>query len=570
MSYVTVALDEPVTPLTYRLTPATLLQAVPGAIVEVPFGRSAVHGIVLSQNRSVPAEIQSKIRPLIKTISAGPWVPPTTRSLAATLSAECGESLGTCLFRLLPPLGKRSLKRLRPPQSMAGGRRLLCVGSHTERLDVYRSLIRHALEARQQVIIVAPISRHQWLATHLAKISHRITTVTADLAPSQQRRVADDVATGLVDILIGTRHVVGWPAHALGLLIVDDPYHRAHVDDQRPYLDAATIATARSQVSGGHCLLGLRTLTPALMLRSERSLITPIATKAVNISPSFHTPSSQSALVDSVCVTALQRSIAAGQRTVVVAPRHGWGGQLRCLDCGTVARCAHCHGELAVIDPSHTLSCQNCGRHEHWPTLCSHCQGAQLRPSGIGTEAIRAWFNHHEPTLLDKGLEIVTEGAFDEPSQYGTVLFPSADSPLTSPDLNRPIRYLGAIREALGSAQAVFIVTADPNQPWLRSLTSAQNLHPLLDEREAHHLPPYVRTVHLRGPAKSEPTVLTAIEATDWQRRDRRDDHVTVEVLLPNEQYRDWQQWIRTQLPRQWRVQSDSILDHAFPLPVVR
>src|SRR5690606_35195466 len=176
-----------------------------------------------------------------------------------------------------PPAGKRNLHSVRPPQPRLAGQVLTLLGSHEERARHAVQLAQRAKGTGRQTLVIAPAARHVWFARLATEAGLRVHTVSAERSPSDQRRIAHDAATGLIDVLVATRHAVGWPLYALGLLVVDDPLHQSHADDQRPYLDTATIALLRFQAEGGNLLFGLTVPIPAMAQRAQRGQYPRIA-----------------------------------------------------------------------------------------------------------------------------------------------------------------------------------------------------------------------------------------------------------------------------------------------------
>ncbi len=577
MSYATVVLDQPMAPLTYRLTPATLAGAIPGALVQVPLGQRSSLGVVLRLERSVSRSIKEKLRPVTKILSAGVWAPPLTIRLARLMADYSGEPLGLCLFRLLPPASRRTNHGVRPSVRRLAPQTLHVYGPRLSRIEQYRTLIERAVRNGWQVILVAPLAQHERLTQALAadqpetedlqehsarrhsssdqaihspsegvdeRANWRIQIVSAELAPTKQRQVAEDLATGLIDVLITTRQAVAWPAYALGAIIVDDPYHLAHVDEQRPYLDSATIALLRSAAEGGYAVLGAPLPSPALLLREQRGL-------ARRLTGLPRHPSSDSSEVSNL-VSSLRHSVAQGE---------GW----------EVSGATN----LGGVTGSHSITILTASNQQFILPQIIERLGAVLQAGqraamivprhdgSLGVVAVEGWLADRAPELISQGVIVSTEGLLDSSDSYGAVAFLFAESALGSPDLDRPVRYLGSIAQAQGLTPLVLLQTHAPDQPWLRSLSDPTALTQILAERQAAHLPPYGRTLHLVGPGSAQAEAVASLGAYDLGRVEPVGDRVLLDLHVASADREALIADVATKLGRGWSIRADSVLEHA-------
>ncbi len=472
MTYVDVVLDRPAaTPFfTYALKPDQLPVIREGSLVEVPLGPRTEYGVVWQLRRRLPTRLAGKIRSLSRVLSPGSWAPAQTRRLALKLSRATGQSLGVCLFRLMLPAGKQRLPLI-PDSRSVPGQLIHALGPRRERWIQYQALIKKAATAHRSTICIAPAPFHTALRNALApEISTFV--VTGQLAASRQREQVAQFLANPGSLLLGTRHVIGWPALNLGLLIVDDVTHQSHEDEQRPYAAASLIATLRQQVEGGHVILGSG--VPSLQmardeLESRAALLPQVPWQERVTFSSAHS---------------LAELSARDEDAVIIAPRHGKGGTLRCRDCGQIHRCESCGGELNVLGSA--LQCYDCRAEVPLPAACQHCGGHQLSTQGVGVEAIRA-------ELCDSRSVVGTEQLIDTLGKVEVIYFAYADSPLLSPDLTRTIRYLSRIVEAAGLARRVIVQTHHPEHPLWRYLLarSAADRLPFLTERKERRLAPY-------------------------------------------------------------------------------
>lgn len=476
MLYATVVVNRPTdTAFTYTVTPAQVLSLAVGSLVEVPLGPKAALGVVWRLSRRRPHEVTSKFKSLHRVLSDRVWAPPATRKLAEALAKHSGQSLGSCLFRILPPPGKRHIVGL-ADEPYQRGLRLHVLGPRSQRFAQYRSLIGRAHAAGRSTILVAPLAFHESLVTVLGQAP--LFRITGELAHTAQRSIFADFQHQPGSVLLSTRHVVGWPCPTLGQVIIDDVLHPSHADDQRPYLDSAMLAEIRQHMTGGHLVLGSGLPSPAMAL-AEINGIAQVLPRDTSWHRHAHLTSARS------LSQLLASQPPADEPGLVIAPRHGLGGTLSCADCQAVARCSRCQGEVQA-EPHGQIHCADCQQREPAPSVCQTCGGHQLVASGIGQDSLRR-------QLDPDAWQVETEQIVDETTTWPRIVFAYADSPLLSPSLDRVFRYLSRIVEAAGLTQHVTVQTNHPQHPLWRYLLarSTADYEPFLAERRRHGLTPF-------------------------------------------------------------------------------
>lgn len=84
----------------YHLPPEMMGKVLPGCLVEVPFGKQTVQGIVL---REVAVPQVPETRPVLNLLDPLPVITPSQLKLAETMSEELFSSLSTSIELMLPP-----------------------------------------------------------------------------------------------------------------------------------------------------------------------------------------------------------------------------------------------------------------------------------------------------------------------------------------------------------------------------------------------------------------------------------------------------------------------------------
>ncbi|MEK7184248.1 MAG: hypothetical protein AAB701_01875 [Patescibacteria group bacterium] len=549
--FVDVLIDQPVRhALSYQITPEILPYITVGSLVEVPFGRKKSFGIVQSLKRRRP-QTTANIRPVLRLLMSN-WVQTETLRIAAALADHTGEPPGVCLFRLLPPAGKK-LPVAQVHETQAAWRlskRYHLIAPRADRFRQYLTMIRKAIRVGQQTLLIIPSAFVQELSSALDP-AWATAIVDGSISATKQRAAANSFLGGTVQVLIGTRHIIGWPANSLRWLIVDDVTHPAHLDEQRPYADSATIAFIRHTVDASHLVLGTALPTAGMALAEQEHTaqrirlslpLTPITLRQRRFDPD-------------------EQSESAGPATLLIAPRTGLGGNIYCEQCDWVLSCANCHGELDIQPTVIKFRCYSCDQQTPRPTRCLSCHSSLIAERGIGVDAIRTQLERDHGAMLST-IHLGTESELETSAHYSTIIFLYADSPILSPRLDRPIDYVRSISEARGQCDHLSIQTKHPEQTVWQLLgdNAPAAYRDLLKRREQAQLQPYWRALSFPQPITQKQ--LERIRACLGVQSREMSDHGMIHMFIPRVRYATTVQKLRSELPT-IRFRVDSIIDHA-------
>lgn len=573
MVYVDVVIDAPArTPLSYSIAPEQLPDIHSGALVEVPFGRKTVYGVIWALKKRLPSGLDFKsLKPIKRILSTGSWADTSTRHYAAQLNKITGEPIGYCLFRLLPPPGKRNLLPIARPNVPSAKNQLLSKPLKTlhlcaplsARIKYYAELVKRALAAKQQVLIICP-AEIMTIVIHALKANKiALGFISGKESPTNQRQTANKFAMGSLCVLIATRQAIGWQAENLGLLIIEDAFHLAHTDDQSPYLDSASLAALRQRVLPKlKVVIGTGIASSGMVYQEKQGRADRLRTDTPTKQPLFTQLTARSLLTEA----AIEAIRTADEKHPVslIAPAHGVGGVLRCNSCNYTVRCPNCHSLPRLIAANQLLKCYTCAHSGSWPVKCEQCGGSNLIARGIGVDALTKLLKMEFNDISYHHVLITTEQHVHRIQPKERVIFTFADSPLIAPDLRRGERFLSLLADAIGQAANVIIQTHELNSPqWqLFGTTRSEAEQALLKNRKLHALPPFRRRVLLWGDPKHKPNLKLPehLQLNAW----KTSTHAIMELLIEPQHYETILSILRTQLPRSWRLRIDSVLEHGL------
>ena len=142
-----------------------------------------------------------------------------------------------------------------------------------------------AVQSNKQAAILVPTTllaqqHHQTFLDRLSAYPVRVEVLSRFLTAAQQRAVIEGVATGAVDVVVGTHRLLGKDVklHDLGLLVIDEEQrfgvtHKEHIKKMRHDVDVLTLSATPIPRTLEMSLTGIRDLSLLQTAPSERQPI---------------------------------------------------------------------------------------------------------------------------------------------------------------------------------------------------------------------------------------------------------------------------------------------------------
>lgn len=394
-----------------------------GTPVRVPFGRQTTLGFVVG----FAEQAGRPVRPITAVEDRLPVLPPDLVALAWWMADHYVCTVGEAVAAMLPPFAA-ALRRPKDDPSvpvespgpipeptartgvveqLGAAPRSVAVVGEDARFDAYAEALRWAVEAQLGAIVLVPeISQAErmagWVARHAGV---QVALLTGNVPEHTRWNHWRRILAGEVGLVVGTRLAVFAPLPRLGLIIVDHEEDSAYKEEREPRYHVRRIAEERARACGASTLWG----TPAPSLEVVHAVRTrrataitapPPARPVVSVSDVRAEAGPLGGLFGRRLYQALARILPHG-RSIIFVPRRGYADFLLCHECGRVPRCPRCGVALTYHvnrsgpaggrpGPSARveLRCHLCNRTEPVPEVCPQCQGAHLRPHGIGTERV--------------------------------------------------------------------------------------------------------------------------------------------------------------------------------------
>ncbi len=411
----------------------------PGSLVVVPVRKRSHNALVVSSRdaRDAKSEIRSSDYAMKKVteFKAEEFLSEEFMNAARKTAEFFAGSLGSVLNTLLPKailesagsfqIKKKSLTL--PPAS--GFDRLAFQAADTERLAMYRSLIREEFARKCSVFLCLPTAAlaKRFIGLLSKGIEQYTYGLYGSLPKKKTRAVWENaLAEEHPVLIIATGLFFSLCRSDIGTIVIENESSRSYKLLARPYLDVRTFAEFFAKESkvkflAADTLLRIETIyrcklsefaeASPLIFRS----LSPATSSIVDMTPykkSEKHPGAKFETVSAELATLIQNSYAANQNLFIFGTRRGLSPQTVCGDCGAVVTCTRCHSPIPLhrarvgLGSENFFFCHSCGEKRGTEERCVSCTSWKLQPLGIGIELveteIKRKFPHIELFRIDK------------------------------------------------------------------------------------------------------------------------------------------------------------------------
>lgn len=428
----------------------------------------------------------------------------------------------------------------------------------TERLGLYRSIVRGAFARGGSVLITVPRSTAvSALATEIRKgIDDRVFELRVDTPAREQVRVWNQILAATHPIVIVTTPAgAGINRTDLDTIIIDQESDDGYKRFVRPYLDARHTLETYATLKRLHLYLGAEIIRVETFSRTSRGELAPAGSLSHHLETDARCDIIDTSTIDDGSVIApalrsvLEKCRDEGRTSFFLAGRRGTFPITMCRDCGTIIRCPECQAPLVMHSDtsSRRFVCHHCAYAGAVRDACPSCGGWRVTPYGIGLERIVAEMKATVPGLKvlalssdtarsRKSAATMTKRFFATPgggvivgTELGLAELPDTldytgvigiDAMFSLPEFRireRLLRLLVALRHR--ARHVFYIHTRTPNEPTFQYVHTGSLLdfyREELNERERFGYPPV--TTLIKVSVAVAPTAVTATEKYFEQR----------------------------------------------------
>lgn len=574
----------------------------PGSLVQTPFGRRTIEGVVLRVRKAVPQSLKAKIRPITKVLSPEPILSKIHLWLAEWMQEYYLCSLGEAISAITLLRSSAAIKnwRVAPRRLFVSKPKIYAIYDRIDgRISCYSKLIYRALEANRQVVILFPNSAYFDYALNKIKSivpGQEIVLVHSSLGRKELSRRLQKIQLGEARIIIGSRLAIFAPCSSLGLIIVDQPEDSAYKEEQSPRYHVLTVAQKLAGLSGAHLLLG--SLYPnAQDFYFEQRGLYKILKK-----PTLDREASQVEIIDSAqqkslipwnTEQAIRQNLNNKKPIFIFVNRRGAGSSVGCSDCGYECICPHCAAPLTPLSlKSSILECNQCHKRSTAPVVCPNCGSSRLKNKGLGVQKvcreIKGLFPLARTIVVEKGtpnmstndydIIIGTKRFLERPLfDFHLIIAIGLDSLLSLPDFRSREKALGLVWDLLSrTKEKLLIQTFNAKSDIWQKLVNKQFKQFLAEElknRKRFNYPPYITLAalyfrHNNLQKAEQEAARVADQLKDFNFLGPNPCFITkirdkyqyqIVVKLRNVQEKSTLKKIMINLPKGWRVDVDPV-----------
>lgn len=375
---------------------------------------------------------------------------------------------------------------------------------------------------------------------------------------SERTELYQEIRSGKIQVLLGTRSAIFAPFCNLGLIVIDEEHESGYKQfEKRPYFHARDAAFYLARQHKAQVLLG--SASPSyemweLAQRGQAHLVRLNARFEEREATAWNwldlkllkEQNRYKELLSDPLLEALTEALNLQKRIIVYHNRKGFAPYIQCGLCGYTTQCLNCDISLTYYKSSQNQRCNYCGYQQNLPKICPGCGGNDFQMKGAGTEK---WVDELKTLFPDARIARFDQQSIKKRSDFqriinefhkgdidilvGTQLLakgidfedvvhiavPEGDMPLNNPDFRSNERSFQQYHQLSGRAGRgkesgqIWIQTYRKDHAVFRALEAGDYEALAADElesRQAFGYPPYGRLIEVRLRHKDEPNVLQA------------------------------------------------------------
>lgn len=519
------------------LTYTSGLNLSPGHIVEIPFGKRSIPGIVYKKVKKP----DFKTREITRLLYEQPLPPHILKSIFWLSSyylsplpqvANLFLPVGILKNRRKPKSQTQKTNQLTPKialnpaqkqaleatRSVSTATCLLHGITGSGKTNIYLERALECLKEGKSVILLVPeISlTPQLVGIFEAAFGQNITLIHSRQTEATRHLIWEKILQSETpQVIIGPRSALLSPVKNLGLIIIDEAHESSYFQENPPRYSALRLASFIANSEKISCLTG--TATPLIAdyyLAKHNNSVVSLTEKAKSTAtpPEIHLIDlkdqpefSKNRYFSNSLLSAISRNLENHHQTLIFHNRRGSSSLTICESCGWQSLCPTCFLPLTLHTDSYRLICHTCGYQAKVPLSCPNCHHPDIVHKGFGTKLLESELKKLFPdakiarfdadndrhTSLDHLYSEVKSGNFDiiigtqtiakglDLPLLATVGIAQADSGLALPDFASEERTFHLLTQVIGRVGRGHLSTAEvflqTYQPEHPVITSAIN-----------------------------------------------------------------------------------------------
>lgn len=396
----------------YLIPEKLKIRLKPGHLVEIPFKKSSLFGIVDSIKNTSDFSYLKQIQELKSTL---PYLSQNHLKLLRWFAEHYYYSLASALnlFCATPP--KKNLP-FNAPEFITNTDRLkpdINIKKLTENIikseqksffiednDIKKSyqlqlgLINDSLKQNKQILILFP---QIWQIKNFCKFlsdkqmkKTAIVTNKLFLSKNNYYQTFKKIQSNDYQIIIGTRSAVFCDIPELDIIYINDSANEDYKNwDQTPRYQTNTVAQKKAQLEDAKLIMSGSNFSPVIFFQAQKQkskFITLNKKHPVRIIDLNNQEPGKYSYLSEKLINSIQEQLDKQQKSLLIVNKKGFAGSIICQDCGYIPKCEKCNFPLVLS--KNKLNCFQCKIEIDVPTICPKCRGTKLKPLGIGAEQV--------------------------------------------------------------------------------------------------------------------------------------------------------------------------------------
>lgn len=290
---------------------------------------------------------------------------------------------------------------------------------------VFLKLLEYAVSRNRQAIVLVPeISLTPQMIERIKRnFGDRVAVQHSALSHTERLLQWQQIQSGSIDVVVGTRSAIFAPLPRLGLIIIDEEQEHTYRSEQSPRYLAHDVARFRG--TENRALVLLASATPSLesyyaaqqgryhlFELSHRYGGIPLP-NAELLDMREEMLKGNPGLISAPLADAICDGLKAGKQSILLLNRRGYQTVGICTACAKVLKCTSCSVPMVYHKAQGKLMCHHCGRTLiPQPTVCPEC-GGTIRYTGYGTQKIEEELGQKFPSARILRMDMDTTGKKD-------------------------------------------------------------------------------------------------------------------------------------------------------------
>lgn len=429
---------------TYEIPQELSRNALPGAMVDVPFGKKTLEGMIFTLTNMKP---DFETKPIQRVLPNPPVLNESSLDIAMWMSTHYSANFFDCIAGMLPKQGSENngkkhidTKELENDLNLTLKQQkvftqicniIYVKGKSTKKIllhgvtgsgktEIYLQISRILINEGKQVLFMVPeISlTPQLIHRFSARFGEEnIAIVHSHISANERVSSWNHIKEGKAKIVIGSRSAILSPFKNLGAILIDECHEQSFKQDKAPRYNAITLAEYVSSRDNILLLLGsatplveqyYKTTTGEYHLSKLPDRISSVSQEYIVVDLKEERKNNNYSLLSKDLLNRLKEVISKNEQSLLYLNRRGIRSGLLCTACGSYELCPRCAMPLTIHKKKgeDILVCHYCFLTKPMVKECSVCNSKFIKAVGVGTqtilEQVKELIPQSRPIIMDK------------------------------------------------------------------------------------------------------------------------------------------------------------------------